>query len=78
MFEFRMLFILGVNEVLYFGHLELSYSDKSVSWGNFISKTKSDLSSSKRKSSSIELRKLIEINKHSLGCFRTKITNHVG
>lgn len=54
-FELRVFFILWIDEMLNLSHLELSNSDKPVSRSDFISKSKSDLSSSEGKSSSIEL-----------------------
>lgn len=76
-FEFRMTFILRVNKVLYFCHLELSYSYQTISRSNFISEAETDLSSSKRKTTAVELSQFVEVNKHTLSSFWSEIANKI-
>ena len=75
--EFGVAFVLRVNKVLNFCHLELTHSDQTVSRSNFVPKSKTNLSSSERQSSSVELEQLVEINEHSLCCFRTQISDQI-
>lgn len=74
-FKFRMRFVLWIYEMLNLSHRELSNSNKSGSWSNLVSESQSNLSSSKRKPSSIVIKKFIEIQKHSLSSFRSKISD---
>jgi len=46
--EFWMIFRLWVDEIFDFSHLELSHSQKSISWGNFVSISISNHATTKR------------------------------
>ena len=51
--ELLMAFILWIDKVFNFSHLELSYSQQGISWSDFVSESQTDLGSSKGQSSSI-------------------------
>lgn len=76
-FEFGMTFILRVNKVLDFCHLELSYSYQTISRSNFISEAETDLSSSKRKTTTVEFSQFVEVYKHTLSSFWSEIANKI-
>ena len=72
-----MIFILWIAEVLNFSHGKLSNSKQTLSWGNLISETKTDLSSCKRHSSIIEFDQSFEIDKDTLCSFWSQISLHL-
>lgn len=53
--ELRVIFVLRIDEVLNFSHLELPHPDESVSRGDFVTEAQSDLRRSEGQSSSVEL-----------------------
>ena len=64
--------------MLNFCHLKLSDSDKTISRSNLVPKTKTYLSCSKRDPTTIKLNQFIEINKHALSSFGSKVTYEIG
>ena len=73
-----MTFVVWVDKVLNFSHLELPDSQKSISWSDLVPKTKTDLSCCKWKSSAIVVNEFVKVNKHSLSSLRPQITNQIG
>ena len=75
MLEFRVAFVVRIDEVLDLSHLELPHSDQAVSWGDLVSESETDLGCSEGQSSSIELQQFVEVYEHSLGCFGPQVAN---
>jgi hypothetical protein len=61
-----MRFVLRVNKVFDFGHLEFSTADELVSGCNFISETQTNLSCPERKLVAILLQKSREVQEDTL------------
>lgn len=72
-----MVRLLRVKEVFNFGHIEFSNSNKLVSGSNFISESQTDLGGSKRNFTVIIVKQSVEVNKHTLSCFGSKVTCEV-
>lgn len=76
-------FVLGVlsehrvKEMLDFGHVEFSQSEKLVSGRNLISEAEADLRCGKGHPSTVKGQELAEIHKHTLGRLGSQISNLV-
>lgn len=69
-----MTFVLGINEVLDFCHLKLSYSEQSLPGIDLISETESNLGTSERHLSIVEIIESSKIEEDSLCGLRPKIS----
>jgi len=72
--KFWMVFIIWINKMLNFSHLEFPNSQQTLSWINFVSETKTNLCTCKWHFTVVEFIKPPEVQKDSLGCLWPQIT----
>lgn len=75
--EFGMVLVVGVYEVFDLCHLEFSHPQQSLPGMDLVSETKTDLSSSKRHLSIVEIVQSPVIEENTLSCFWPKVSLHV-
>jgi len=72
-----MVFIIWINKMLNFSHLEFSYSQQALSRINFVSETQTNLCSSKWHLTIVEFIESSEVQEDTLGCLWSQVTSQL-